>query len=60
MNKTHLYFRSKAGVEVFDHRSGHQGGNEAGQGVDSHSSMKELLPPGRGSAGVAQQCPVGK
>ena len=24
----------------------------------SHSSMKELLPPGRGSAGVAQQCPV--
>ena len=25
-----------------------------------HSSMKELLPPGRGSAGVAQQCPVGK
>ena len=26
----------------------------------SHSSMKELLPPGRGSAGVAQQCPVGK
>ena len=26
----------------------------------NHSSMKELLPPGRGSAGVAQQCPVGK
>ena len=25
-----------------------------------HSSFKELLPPGRGSAGVAQQCPVGK
>ena len=25
-----------------------------------HSSIKELLPPGRGSAGVAQQCPVGK
>ena len=23
----------------------------------SHSSIKELLPPGRGSAGVAQQCP---
>ena len=35
MYKTHLYFRSKAGVEVFDHRSDHQGGNEAGQGVDS-------------------------
>ena len=25
-----------------------------------HSSIKELLPPGRGSVGVAQQCPVGK
>ena len=24
----------------------------------THSSKKELLPPGRGPAGVAQQCPV--
>ena len=42
MNKTHLYFRSKAGVEVFDHRSGHQGGNEAGQGVDSRTCLPAI------------------
>ena len=33
---------------------------ERGWGGWGHSSIKELLPPGRGSAGVAQQCPVGK
>merc|ERR1712107_748136 len=34
--------------------------HRAGQGraCDWHSSIKELLPPGRGSVGVAQQCPV--
>ena len=30
------------------------------KGGRSQSSIKELLPPGRRSAGVAQQCPVGK
>ena len=28
--------------------------------VSGHSSIKELLPPGRGPVGVAQQCPVGE
>jgi len=37
-----LYFRSKAGVEVFDHRSDHQGGNEAGQGVDSRTCLPAI------------------
>jgi len=38
--------------------AGTEGGSRPAPHCGEHSSIQELLPPGRGSAGIAQQCPL--